>query len=55
VSGFNELDLKRNLVSGCGLDSSGPRLGAVVGSCERDNNSSSFIKGVELFDLLGDC
>jgi hypothetical protein len=39
---------------GCGLDSPGPGLGPVAGSCEHDNETSGSIKGGEFLDQLSD-
>jgi hypothetical protein len=37
-------------VEGCGLDSSGPEWGPVVGSCEHGSEPSGSIKGGEFLD-----
>jgi len=44
------MDIKRNRVGYCGLDSSGSGQGPAAGSCQHGNEPSGSIKGKEFLD-----
>jgi len=50
-----KMDLKRNMVWGCGLNSCGSGQGLVVVTCEHVNEPSSAVKGREFLAKLRNC